>query len=201
MSTKLNKRIVVLNGPPGCGKDTLANFMALRYPTTTHMKLSAPLKHMVAGFYGVDLRTIEQEKDFPATVSTFGKTYREELISVSEDWMKRRHGDDALGRLFINRLHRVPQRDVILSDGGFLNELTPIIAAIGATNMMIIKIVRPEHTFIGDSRGYVTPPNHVVSCSLHNGSNKFMFLLQGSLIVSQFFGLEFETFGMKINTN
>ncbi|CAH9014639.1 putative ATP-binding protein [Vibrio phage 495E54-1] len=85
-----------------------------------------------------------------------GKLYskREWLIHVSENVVKPSFGKDAFGKMFVNSL---PKEGVVaVSDGGFPEEIKPVIGHIGTENITIVRIQREGCDFSNDSRNYLT---------------------------------------------
>src|SRR5712664_4127279 len=59
---KPQKRVVFLNGPPKCGKDTVASHL-VPYLQFESMKFAAPIKRMAAALLNMDVSTVERHKD------------------------------------------------------------------------------------------------------------------------------------------
>jgi len=79
---------------------------------------------------------------------------RQALIHTSENIIKPNFGEDAFGKMFVNNL---PEEGVVfVSDGGFKEEILPIIDHIGKENLLIIRINREGYDFSNDSRNYLT---------------------------------------------
>lgn len=79
---------------------------------------------------------------------------RQALIHTSENIIKPNFGDDAFGKMFVNNL---PEEGVVfVSDGGFKEEILPIIDHVGKENLLIIRIHREGYDFSNDSRNYLT---------------------------------------------
>lgn len=94
-------------------------------------------------------------KDVPI-YSVNGKLYskREWLIHTSENVIKPSFGKDALGKMFVNSL---PEEGIVaVSDGGFPEEIQPVIDHVGAENITIVRIHRDGCDFSNDSRSYLT---------------------------------------------
>lgn len=167
------RKLILFNGPPRCGKDTAAAHVWQKYPNSLHFKLSQPLKDGVKAFFNLsddDVKVAEANKDEPLDMF-FGYTYRQVQISLSEDWGKPKFGQRIFGALAARQLARSPSTMFLCSDSGFDYEATPLIAAIGAPNTLLIRIMRPGCTFANDSRSYITLPE-VRMVILHNNGHK-----------------------------
>lgn len=168
--------IILFNGPPGSGKDTLANALIDRLHSS-HIdacleKFARPLKDCVPAFYGI---SVEEFKHMDSSVELkaqpqdcfLGKTCREVQIAFSEDYAKPLHGKNFFGLLLAERIKKLGEQVVCVSDSGFSEEAETIIEEFGKENVMLVNIIRDGTTFEGDSRGYIN-----VGCSfklvLHN---------------------------------
>lgn len=154
-------RIVFLNGPPKCGKDTAVSHL-IPYLQFTHLKFAAPIKRMVCGLLNEDTKWLEQEKDTPHRTLSLADgaaianidTPRQLLIALSEDLLKKRYGSDFFGRVMNNEISKVASKLVIISDSGFLEESGPVVRKWGISNCMQIQITREGCNFGNDSRSY-----------------------------------------------
>lgn len=144
------KKILILSGPPGCGKDTAGNAIAKRTPVLLE-KFSAPLKAAIPAFLGVPFEQLEKQKDEPVG---FGKlpSFRQMQIDLSEKWAKQLYGDDIFAYLLADRLHRAHERDVVITDCGFRAELDHLVRQFGMENVMFVRIYRDGCDYVKDSR-------------------------------------------------
>lgn len=149
--------IIILNGPPGCGKDTIAN--ALR---DGHGFASTCFKYdlykEVASYYGLPLRAVTSRNEDRALKEVpwrDGLSVRQMLIHVSEQVCKPTHGRDYFGLLAAGRLAQLkeasPLARVVFSDGGFIEEVEAIEGAV------VVRLNRHGFSFTGDSRSYLYP--------------------------------------------
>ena len=166
---------VVLNGPPGCGKDTIANEIIAhgpllpRYisPFVKHQFKDALYEHTAKHFeVGLDefihFASDRVLKDSTSLAGLGGRTPRQALIHVSEDIYKPRHGDDYFGKVEAYRVCEHKRRlggsiNVIYPDGGFESEIPPIEPEFDG--VLIIRLHRDGFDFTGDSRNYLNLPN------------------------------------------
>lgn len=157
-------KIILLNGPPRCGKDTISEILKNHCPSEVHLeKFALPLKLAVPMIYGLtqanwkeDLDT-EQGKDYRCD-QLFGKTPREVQIAISEDLLKPLHGKDIFGKLIVRRIERVNSKwfsATVVSDSGFREEAEVVVDRFGADDVQLWRIHRDGCDFKKDSRGYI----------------------------------------------
>ena len=149
-------KFVVLNGPPNCGKDTIANTTVELHGWRKY-KIADPLKLGAHALLGDSLDIMKYEglaKDEPQE-DLFGKVPRDWYIYLSEEVLKKNFGKDILGHIAVKFLSRLPHAVVIVSDCGFMEELDPLINAFGAKNFYIVQMFRNGCTYANDSRGYL----------------------------------------------
>lgn len=151
---------VILNGPPGCGKDTIAEAMVER--GFTHHMMKEALYAVTADFFNID-RTVFRElarnrvlKEVPTPLlKASGQVFspRGALIYTSETIYKPRFGRDYFGRLTSLDCARREIPRVVLSDGGFAEEIKPFLELYDY--VFIFRLQRDGFTFEGDSRNYL----------------------------------------------
>ena len=162
-----NRKVIVFNGPPCCGKDTAAAYALsyirqhAMYLTPMHMKFAEPLKKAAHDLYAVfhnwdyyDSKDGAPVKNM-ASGDFLGLSPRDAYIEMSNK-LKELHGPSALG--YIMRKRMVRHNSVgcfITSDGGFVDELEPLVSLLGQRNVLVVEIHAVDKTFVGDSRGYV----------------------------------------------
>jgi hypothetical protein len=166
-----DNRVILFNGPRHSGKDTAALYCQ-KALGASHFKQSKPLKAALKAFYSLtdaEVEHLESIKTQPSDL-LFGKSYVEAQISLSEDWAKRFHADEAIfGKLAARRLRNRPflSRLVVCSDSGFAPEALPIIDQFCADNVLLVRVHREGKTYAGDSRGYISLPG-IVSVDIEN---------------------------------
>lgn len=151
----MNKKIILLNGPPHCGKDEAARLMASCMGTHDY-KMSRPMKHQLFELFGFTtdkIKWIEANKDIPIAFFN-GMTWRQVQIEFSEDFMKPRFGDDIFGKIAVLNVNNIMHPYITISDSGFRDEAVPIIKSVGNKNVLLVRIIRPGTSFDGDSRSY-----------------------------------------------
>lgn len=157
------KRVVLLNGPPRCGKDTAALGLAnsLRGICTPILhKFAEPLAAAVRGMFGITQSRWDYlyttAKEVP-TGELLGMSPREAMIWVSEDVMKPKFGDEVFGTLAAEKISKMNRGVVVISDCGFDAEILPVADVVGWGSILILSIYRPGCTYAKDSRSYITP--------------------------------------------
>ncbi len=103
---------------------------------------------------------------------------RECLIHMSENIIKPVFGKDSFGKALVESL---PSEGIVfISDGGFAEEVQPLIDYVGEDNLLIVRIRREGVTFDGDSRTYLHkgmfPDNTVKFTDIENNGTLEQFL-------------------------
>ncbi|MBI0275427.1 hypothetical protein I6H07_06205 [Hafnia alvei] len=174
-----NDVCIILNGPPGCGKDTLANLLAKAgYKGILKREFKHALYKVTSEHFGIDYDQLlifarcREQKDTCRLPVLGNRTPREALIYVSEEVMKPLHGEDYFGGVEAETIEAMrgntatPSFDVVYSDGGFIQEAVRVSRTFKKT--VVVRLHREGFTFMGDSRNYVYPidvPN-MHSCDL-----------------------------------
>ena len=174
--------VVGFNGPPRCGKDTLASLLAKeiesRHQTIPVMEtsLSTPLREVAYKLIGLDYQEessmLPYEEFKPTFFPQLQSTGREILIDVSERFLKPCYGQDIMAKLWLSSLpewvydsHCV----VMIRDSGFQCEINPIIERVGPMNFLVVKVLRDGFdSFEGDSREWVQHPALEMNTVIHN---------------------------------
>lgn len=184
------RKLIFINGPPRCGKDTAAKFLLHEFMHAPHyatlLKFSKPLKDGCRALYDItdeEFREFEQDKEAPRD-KLLGQSWRQAQISMSEEYMKPVFGEDVFGRLLFRRFRASPTGMGIISDSGFEQEAVPLIQAYGVDNCLIVQLQRDGCTFEGDSRSYWELPN-VTRVEVNNMFDLGMFEQQIVRIVSK----------------
>lgn len=148
---------VIFNGPPGSGKDEACAFLKSNYGYK-HLQMKDELFVDTAEYYGVSLewfmngyddRTL---KEYPRD-ELGGASKRQALIHVSENIMKPKYGKDYYGRKTAEKIDQVSS--YCFSDGGFIEEILPVINTVGQDNICIVQLYRTGCSFSSDSRNYI----------------------------------------------
>jgi hypothetical protein len=155
------RKLLILNGPPSSGKDTIANILYKHYDCR-RFKFSNPLKKALVSLFelDVDWMTLEKTKDL-STNRFFGMTFREAQIWLSEEVMKPKFGPDIFGYLMLRQLYS-PYRSNgpfdVISDTGFMSEVDCVYQNLPPKSVYLLRIHRNDCTFSNDSRGYLEHP-------------------------------------------
>jgi hypothetical protein len=147
----------IFNGPPGSGKDEACHFLKTNYGYK-HLQFKDELFRATAQFYDVSLdwfldgyddRVIKERPDHRLD----GFSRRGALIYVSEEIIKPRYGKDYFG---VKTSEKVDlSADYCFSDGGFVEEVLPLINKIGRDKIRIVQLYRTGCSFTSDSRNYI----------------------------------------------
>ncbi len=153
MSKKL---LVLFNGPPRSGKDTAAERVVAAIGAE-HIKLSAQLKDMTHGLYGiVDVKFdhFEDVKDKPND-AFLGLSPRDAYINVAEKLLKPIHGDTIFAAKTLNEYEKSKAEIVVVSDLGFQLEYNYFRRKLPSEQILVVRVERPGTDFSKDSREYV----------------------------------------------
>lgn len=171
--------VILLNGAPGCGKDTLANYLMANGTAQRKLSFKAPMFEIAMAMLGRDVFYEYMEayndrarKEIPFT-GTPGMTPREFMIYISEKCIKPVFGNDYFGKRLVES---IGDATCVVSDCGFAKEIHPILKA--GHQVTLIRLHRQGFTFDGDSRShiYLTPWNHGKEYTEHD-----VFLFDGEI--------------------
>lgn len=170
-----DKKIILLNGPAGSGKDHAAKYLQSNLPSTRLDKFARILKERTHAMYGFDWRPWEYYEDCKEIPNDdfLGLTPRQAYIAVSETYFKLQHGNRVFGKFLADDLDKFNQSIIAVSDSGFVEEAEVLIDKYGASNVMLIRIYRDGYTFarVNDSRNYIDIPR-ITSYDLHNAGDE-----------------------------
>lgn len=148
--------IVIFNGPPASGKDEAASLYKEKYGfgnlSFKYQLFKETIKHFDVDerwfMEGYNDRTQKEKSEFALK----GMSRREAMIHVSEDIIKPKKGLDYFGRSVAEEIFE--DKNYALADGGFVEELEPIIEKVGAENIVIVQLTREGCDYSSDSRKY-----------------------------------------------
>jgi hypothetical protein len=147
--------IVIFNGPPGAGKDAACLFFKkLGY---THLSFKEQLFIETCKYFNVNIDWFMSDYDNRAVKEKKvdelnGYSRREAMIYTSEEYIKPNFGKEYFGKRLAENIDGIS--NFCVSDGGFVEELTPIINKIGAENIVLVQLTRDGCDFSSDSRKY-----------------------------------------------
>ena len=148
--------IVIFNGPPASGKDEAASLYKEKYGfgnlSFKYQLFKETIKH-----FDVDERWFmegykDRSQKEKAEFALQGMSRREAMIHVSEDIIKPKKGLDYFGKSVAEEIE--DGNNYALADGGFVEELEPIIEKVGAENIVIVQLTREGCDYSSDSRKY-----------------------------------------------
>ena len=148
--------IVIFNGPPASGKDEAASLYKEKYGfgnlSFKYQLFKETIKHFDVDerwfMEGYNDRTQKEKSEFALQ----GMSRREAMIHVSEDIIKPKKGLDYFGKSVAEEIFE--DKNYALADGGFVEELEPIIEKVGAENFVIVQLTREGCDYSSDSRKY-----------------------------------------------
>jgi hypothetical protein len=183
------KTILILNGPPSCGKDTLADALVEAFGWEK-VEFKAALRKDVCEVFGVgldDIRAHETRKEIPSDtfrhpVSGEKMSLRGAFIYVSEELVKPKHGSMVYGKRLLTALVQSEARTFVCSDGGFESELVPLLEC--GYRVRIMRMKRSGCSFKNDSRGYIS--DAFVLAASESGYDVFMVDFENDKAYAQF---------------
>lgn len=161
------KRVIIINGPPGVGKDTAAGaimaFIVANEPWKQPrlLKIAEPIKKAAHMLFGLDSYSwdhydkegFQKHKDVPCG-EFLGDSPRTAYIAIS-DYAKSKFGEEFFGWIARRKMAAMKTAGVFVLDGGIAEELPPVIDYVGAEHVLILEIHSVGKTFENDSRGYI----------------------------------------------
>ena len=166
-----SQKVIVLNGPPRCGKSTALSMLpTILNSSTAGMNtkaielVSAPtLKlgvHKLLGLEG-GIDAYEGVKDQPHK-AFHGKTPREVYIKVFTEFLRPVLGEGIMGELWMQEFMKYKDspsilnaKYILVSGLGCHAELVPLIKYFMGINIMILRIHREGYNFDNDCREYI----------------------------------------------
>lgn len=170
------KQILILSAPPSSGKDLAADYISSAYEAE-HLRFKDSLYEWSAKFAGistksmVNLSTDRNTKETPNSAFRIADCWaspRQWLIHCSENIIKPLRGKSFFGDDVAERIRNSPNVRFVISDGGFIEELQPLLDEF---DVKVIHIHRNGCTFDRDSRNWL-PSNHGVD---NNGTVQELF--------------------------
>ncbi len=159
--------IILFNGPPASGKDCAADYFKAK--GFKHLSFKYQLFKETFKFFDVTEDWFMEDYDNRAvkerpSAHLGGMSRRESMIYVSEKVIKPKRGLDYFGKMVAEEID--PNKDYVISDGGFSHELFPIMDKVGTDNFVLVQLVREGCDYSIDSRRYFNGnvlKEHVIS--------------------------------------
>lgn len=154
-SHRAHTKIILLNGPPGCGKDTAADLIAKDFGAIK-LEFKDSLHREVCAHFGLNYAEWIRDYDDRELKETpradlGGRTPRQAMIYVSEELLKPKFGDACFALRTLDRMRRDALH--VVSDCGFQSEVDTMVRS--DFDVLVIKMRREGCSFAGDSRDYV----------------------------------------------
>ena len=148
--------IVLFNGPPRSGKDAGADYFKKNYGWK-HLSFKYQLYKETCKYFGCDYEWFMERYDDRSVkevphVDLGHMSCREAMIYVSEKIVKPKRGLDYFGQLVANEIDLT--KDYAISDGGFVDELIPVVEKVGSKNFVLVQLTRDGEDYSSDSRRY-----------------------------------------------
>ncbi|UVD31751.1 ATPase [Escherichia phage TR1] len=151
------KKLIILNGPPGAGKDTVADIIVKLGICKDKVSFKSPMFNVAKSMLSSDefdgfIKNYD-DREYKESPHEFlgGMTVRQFMIWISESVMKPVFGDEVFGKRLAQSLGNGCH---ICSDGGFASEIEPLIES--GVEVTLVRLHRPGYTFEGDSRSYIS---------------------------------------------
>lgn len=148
--------IILFNGPPRSGKDAGADYFKKNYGWK-HLSFKYQLYKETCNYFGCDYNWFMNRYDDRSVkevphMDLGHMSCREAMIYVSEKVVKPKRGLDYFGQLVANEIDLT--KDYAISDGGFVDELIPVVEKVGSKNFVLVQLTRDGEDYSSDSRRY-----------------------------------------------
>lgn len=170
----MRKLVIILNGPPLSGKDTIGRSIINRLGWG-HLEFKRELYKVAGAISGMSTERFEalHNADKCCSHKRLGDmSTREYLIWASECVTKPRHGTGVFGLRAAEAVASSDHSILVATDGGFGPEVD---AVAKVADVIVVQIERDGRTFAGDSRKYVgtsdfTNPRAVLAGRIENNA-------------------------------
>lgn len=147
--------IILFNGPPGSGKDISADYF--KEQGFKHLSFKYRLYEETVKYFNIKKTWFMERyndrsvKEVPH-IDLGHMSCREAMIYVSEKVIKPKFGLDYFGKQVASEIS--VDQNYCISDGGFIDELIPVVDRVGSKNFRLVQLTRDGHDFSIDSRRY-----------------------------------------------
>ena len=147
--------IILFNGPPGSGKDISADYF--KEQGFKHLSFKYRLYEETVKYFNIQKTWFMERyndrsvKEVPH-IDLGHMSCREAMIYVSEKVIKPKFGLDYFGKQVASEIS--VDQNYCISDGGFIDELIPVVDRVGSKNFRLVQLTRDGHDFSIDSRRY-----------------------------------------------
>lgn len=151
------KKIIFLNGPPGSGKDTIAEIL-IHNCNGINLKYAQPLRDVTSAFFAIKEHDIDELKNKPIDKNKSNYRIRDFMIDVSEKVIKPNMGQNWFADKLLSRIKTryYDEKLIIISDLGFLKELEIVYNGLKSFyEFELWQIHRQGKDFSRDSRSFV----------------------------------------------
>lgn len=155
------KRIIFLNGPPGSGKDTIANILVCNF-NGINLKYAQPLRDITTSFFNIKDYEIDLVKNNPIDARKSNYRIRDFMIDISETIIKPNLGQDCFANKLVSKIKSkyYGAKLIVVSDLGFVRELEVVYDSLKEFyEIELWQICRQGKDFSKDSRRFVTHPD------------------------------------------
>jgi len=148
--------IILFNGPPSAGKDCAADYFK-HVKGWKHLSFKYQLYKETCKYFDcrydwfMDRYDDRSVKEVPH-IDLGHMSCREAMIYVSEKVIKPRRGLDYFGKQVADEIDL--NKNYAISDGGFVDELIPVINKVGSKNFILVQLTREGCDYSSDSRRY-----------------------------------------------
>ena len=175
----MNNICILLNGPPGSGKDTLAKMISDQYGYAvkgfkdqlyedTAKYFNIPVEELKARHADRNLKEIPWDRlHMRKPLEHIKVSTRDALIFISESVYKPVFGEDIYGIAAVNSCTLLNLTNVVFADSGFRDEAERIIDSF--RKVFIFQLHRTGCSYVGDSRGYLTDLPQMHTLMLEDG--------------------------------
>lgn len=188
---RLPSSIILLNGPPQSGKNTIAStigvFLAANNIGFTEIALAEKLRKISEILIGrtLDDAAYNKIKDQSLQFGETETTLRQLMINMSENFFKQHYGPNIWAQLAIAKIfaqsvnldyNNSRKYIVVITDLGFQEEIDAFTNEYYPNRLLLVHVNRPGKSFTNDSRKFVQPNNPEVPVVTIENSGSYSHL-------------------------